>query len=336
MKTKITRSSKLTLVLLVGAMLSQAFAQSKESGKPGFSDHPMHRSPDAPMSAPSFAVKVSGHGAPVIFIPGLLSSGDTWTTTVAHFQDRYTCHVLTLAGFAGQPPIHAPFMATVSDDLAAYIEQHHLKNPVIVGHSLGGDIAMDLAAHHPALVGPVVIVDSLPFMAGAWFQVKTVAEAKPMIDQMHAYMQSQSKEQYDQFVRSGAATKYMVTSPADLEVIKQWGLASDPATVSNAMAELLGHDLRADLSKIVSPVLVLGTWSGLSESLKQNGINITREQIAATFQQQYAGVPHLHFAMADKARHFIMWDDPKWFFQQLEDFLARPAMTAQDRGFKGE
>jgi len=74
----------------------------------------------------------------------------------------------------------------------------------------------------------------------------------------------------------------------------------------------------------------------LSESLKQNGINITREQIAATFQQQYAGLPHLHFAMAEKARHFIMWDDPKWFFQQLDGFLANPVTTAQNRGFKGE
>ena len=157
-----------------------------------------------------------------------------------------------------------------------------------------------------------------------------------MIDQMHSYMASQSREQYEQYVRSGVATKYMVINPNDLDVIKQWGLSSDQETVANAMHELLAHDLRPDLSNISSPVLVLGTWSGLSDSLQQNGIKIAREQITATFQEQYASLPHLHFSMADKARHFVMWDDPKWFFQQLEGFLAHPVTTAQERGFTGK
>ncbi len=326
MKSIFTRSSKFVLALAFGFMLSQAFAEPQRS-KDGTTQKTT--------VAPSFVVKVSGHGTPLILIPGLSSSGDTWTTTVAHLQGRYTCHVLTLAGFAGQLPIHAPLLSTVANDLATYIQQHHLEKPVIIGHSLGGTIALDFAAHHAALAGPVVIVDSLPFMAGAWFQVKTADEAKPMIDQMRTYMASQTKEQYEQFVRSGMATKYMVTSPADLEVIKQWGLASEPETVTNALVELLGRDLRSDISQIASPVLVVGTWAGLRDQLEQNGVKITREAVTTTFQNQFANLPHLHFVMADKARHFVMWDDPQWFFQQLDGFLAHPVMTAEDRGFKG-
>jgi hypothetical protein len=40
-----------------------------------------------------FQVKVTGHGRPVILIPGLSSSGETWDTTVARYQDRFQCHV---------------------------------------------------------------------------------------------------------------------------------------------------------------------------------------------------------------------------------------------------
>ena len=50
-----------------------------------------------------FAVKVTGTGQPMILIPGLACSGEVWDSTVAHFKDRCECHVLTLAGFAGQP-----------------------------------------------------------------------------------------------------------------------------------------------------------------------------------------------------------------------------------------
>jgi N-formylmaleamate deformylase len=288
---------------------------------------------EAGQTNPSFSVKISGHGAPMILIPGLSSSGETWKGTVAHYEGRYTCYVLTLAGFAGQPAIQAPLLSTVRDDLAIYIEKHHLKKPVIVGHSLGGNIALGLAARHPDLVGPVVIVDSLPFYANAWFQVNTLDEAKPMIEGMKKGLDDQTQDQYEQGVRSGVYTKYMASTPSDQQTLIQWGLASDPKTVHGAMLELVSEDLRPELANIKAPTLVLGTWSGLHDQLQLNGINITKEQVTQVFQRQYANLPQMHFALADKARHFIMWDDPAWFFQELDAFLANPVGATQDRGF---
>src|SRR5947207_644573 len=69
----------------------------------------------------SFAVETSGKGRPVILVPGYACSGAVWNGTVAHLRDHYQCHVLTLAGFAGQPRVEGPFLETVRKDLAAYI-----------------------------------------------------------------------------------------------------------------------------------------------------------------------------------------------------------------------
>src|ERR1017187_10229929 len=121
---------------------------------------------DTTPKPPSFHVEITGHGRPMILIPGFASSGKTWDTTVAHYKDRYECHVLTLAGFAGEPRIEAPFLETVRNDLAAYIREKKMDKPVIVGHSLGGVMALWLDEKQPDLVGPLVIVDSLPFLAG--------------------------------------------------------------------------------------------------------------------------------------------------------------------------
>src|SRR5436190_6728080 len=94
----------------------------------------------------SFAVEVTGKGRPMILIPGLASSGKTWDTTVAHYKDKYECHVLTLAGFAGQPPIHLDsFLQTVRDDIISYIRDDKLQKPIIAGHSLGGFVALWIA-----------------------------------------------------------------------------------------------------------------------------------------------------------------------------------------------
>jgi pimeloyl-ACP methyl ester carboxylesterase len=193
----------------------------------------------AALQPTAFHVQVAGHGRPMILIPGLSSSGDTWKGTVDHFKDRYTTHTITVAGFAGVPAIEGrPLLTAVRDQLAKYIEDNKLEKPVIVGHSLGGNVAMDLAATRPDLAGPVVIVDSLPFFANAMFQVDSLEKAKPMLDGMRTAFATLTRAQYDTYVKSHAATKFMVTKPSDLDVITEWGLQSDSKTVYDAMLEL--------------------------------------------------------------------------------------------------
>lgn len=290
--------------------------------------------PQASPATTSFRVQVTGRGRPMILIPGMMSSGETWTTTVARYQDRYQCHVLTLAGFAGVPPIATPLLATVRAELAAYIRTQRLDRPIIVGHSLGGTLALALAADHPDLIGPLVIVDSLPFLAGAQFQAKTVEDAKPGVAAMRTYMTTQTPEQFQAYVKAGTATEFMVKSPADHETIKKWGLGSNQRTVADAMADLMMIDVRKEVARITSPTLVLGTWVGLHEQLKKYGVALSRADVIRTFEEQFAALPALHFAITETARHFIMFDDPKWFFSELDAFLANPALVVRDRGFK--
>jgi pimeloyl-ACP methyl ester carboxylesterase len=285
----------------------------------------------------AFRVQVAGRGRPMILIPGLSSSGDTWKATVAHYQDRFTTHTITLAGFAGVPPDEAagarPLLAAVRDQLSTYIEENHLEQPIIVGHSLGGNVAIDLAAARPDLVGPIVIVDSLPFYASVMFRVDTAEAAKPIVDGMRKQLASLTRQQYDDYVRSHQATQFMVSKPSDLDLITEWGLKSDPKTVSLAMAELFGADQRPLLPKIAAPTLVIGTWAGIRDQMKQAQIPLTKDAIVENFRQQYQTLARLHFAVSDTSRHFVMFDDPDWFYAQLDAFLANPATATADRGF---
>jgi pimeloyl-ACP methyl ester carboxylesterase len=291
------------------------------------------QAPVAPTAPTSFTVQVTGQGRPMILIPGLMSSGDTWKSTVAKYQDRFRCHVLTLAGFAGVPPIKDPLLSTVRRELVDYIRAQHLDRPVIVGHSLGGTLALAIAADHPELTGPLVIVDSLPFLAGAQMQAKTLDEAKAGIAAMRAYMSTQTPEQFQAYVKAGTATEFMVTKPADHDTIKQWGLGSDQRTTAESMADLMSMDLRMDVAKITAPTLVLGTWAGLHDQLKKYGVALSRADVIRTFDEQFAKQPKVHFAIAESARHFIMFDDPRWFFAELDQFLGNPEQAARTRGF---
>ena len=263
-------------------------------------------------AVPSFVVKVTGQGRPIIFIPGLSCAGAVWDGTVVHLKDRYECHVLTLAGFAGQPRIEPPFLETVGKDLVKYIREHKLDHPVIIGHSLGGFIALRLASEEPDIVGPLVVVDALPFMPAGFNPAATATTMKLLAEQMRASL-SAGGEQFISQSESGIKT--MVTKPADIDLVMSWARRTDPIAAGNAMYELFTTDLRGELGKITSPTLVLMTWIAYQDYT-------TREQVGHNYQSQYAQLKHSRLVMADHARHFIMLDDPAWFYGQLDAFLA--------------
>ena len=287
-------------------------------------------------NAKSFQVKVTGNGRPLLLIPGLASSGDTWTTTVAHLGSRCTCHVLTLAGFAGTASIDRPLFPTVRRQLADYIRERRLDRPIVIGHSLGGMLAMALAADRPDLVGPLVIVDALPFMAGPNMQVKNVEEARAAVARMEAYMSRLTQKQWDAYAKSGVSTRYMVTSASDADTLVKWSTATDRRTLIRALGEAYRIDLREDIAKITSPVLALGTWRGWHDQLAARKIEIPKEAFLGSFAEQFAKLPQLHFELHDTARHFIMWDDPAWFFAQIDAFLKDPIAVTRNRGFEGK
>ncbi len=211
----------------------------------------------------SFHVDVVGHGRPMILIRGL----------------------------SGRPtPIAEPLVAEareVHSRQAARSPLHRLAQPGRNARDGRGD-------RSPELVGPLVIVDMLPFLGG------TALEAQSCDEQWAAYG------------KSGASVKYMVTAPADLATLIQRSTSSDRRTVTDALADAYGLDLRDDVSRITTPVLALRTWQVVHDQL-----------------------PRLHFALAETSRHFIMFDDPTWFCGELDSFLTDPDAVVRTRGISG-
>jgi pimeloyl-ACP methyl ester carboxylesterase len=263
----------------------------------------------------AFTVEVTGQGRPLILIPGLASSGDVWQGTVARLcapQAARQCHVLTLAGFAGVAPIEGDLLAQAEQQLADYIGANKLGQPVIIGHSLGGFLALKMAIDHPARTGRLVIIDSLPALGATQLPSITPEQLQAMSQQMQSAMRAQDASSASASQRRTVTS--MVSAPADVERIIGWGQRSDRETVIRAMGTLMASDLRQDVAKVQSPTLVLGTWIAYKDYAP-------RAAIEATFQQQYAQLPGVQIALADTARHFIMYDQPDWMHARIEQFL---------------
>ena len=263
----------------------------------------------------SFKVEVTGRGKPMILIPGLASSGEVWTSTVDRYKADYECHVLTLAGFAGQPAFEAPSLEKVRNDLAAYIREKKMKNPTIVGHSLGGFMALWLASVEPDLPGRLVIVDSLPFLGAINNPNATPETIKPQAEAMRKGMTATTQSNEQRRQTQTTILQSMISDPAKVALATEWGINSDPKTVAQAMYDMFTTDLRPSLSRIKSPTLVIGTWIAYQQYA-------TRAGVEKTFRDQYANLPGYRFVMSEAGKHFVMYDDPKLLFSEMDAFLA--------------
>lgn len=274
---------------------------------------------DNPAAHPNFTVRVVGKGRPVLLIPGLTCPGAVWDETVARYQKQYQCHVVSLAGFGGAPaPANTDqLLLNVRDQLLTYISAQKLQRPAIIGHSLGGFLALWMSSVRPEAIGPLVIVDSLPFLAAVQNSTLTAEAAKPMAEGMRQQM-SRGKMTMPMARQLSAG---MMSDTARITQTARWSVASDPATVAQAYYDLMTTDLRSDIARIQQPVLVLGAWA----AYKQFGS--TKESTKAIFDQQYAKLPKHQVEMSEAGKHFLMYDDTSWFFALTDAFLKQHALA---------
>ncbi|UXP33933.1 alpha/beta hydrolase [Reichenbachiella agarivorans] len=265
----------------------------------------------------SFRIDQSGKGKQsIILIPGLTCDGAVWNDAVASLNKDYTCHVITLPGFAGQTPIDVTdgFTPKMRDEIIQYVKDKKLKESILIGHSLGGFLALDLMSTAPELFSKAVIVDGLPFLATIQNPYATEESMKEAAKNMIAANQNIPAEQYAEQQRMYLHS--MITDETNIDQAMEWGMASDRTTVNQAMYELYTTDLRDDIAVIKKPVLVLGAYIAYKD------YGVTKEMTMTNFENQFKNLDGVKIVLSDKGKHFIMWDDPEFFMKQTTEFLV--------------
>jgi esterase len=103
-----------------------------------------------------------GQGQPMIIMHGIFGSSDNWLTQAKLLSPHYRVITLDLRNH-GQSPHDDQFSYPVMvDDLKKFIEEHELVNPIVIGHSMGGKVAMNFAVAHPGMLEKLIVVDISP------------------------------------------------------------------------------------------------------------------------------------------------------------------------------
>lgn len=269
----------------------------------------------APFASDRITVRTEGTGPDVVLIPGLNSSPRAWASTVAALPG-YRYHLVHIAGFAGQPAAgnrEGTVAAPAAEEIARYIQEANLKQPAVIGHSMGGTIGMMLASRHPDVLSRLMVVDMFPFL-GTFFAGSGAAPARveAVADGIAAGMRAATPEQ--RRTRANETIAGMVNTEAMRPGAIEDSMRSDPDVGTRAFRELIVTNLIPELQKISVPVTVL--------YVQPKTVPLPAEQFDAVYKGAYAPVRNLTLKRIPDSAHFIMWDQPQRFQAEVKAFLA--------------
>lgn len=259
----------------------------------------------------AFEVRVTGKGKPILLIPGYSCSGEVWKETVDQLKNKYELHILTLAGFGTAQPIQdEEILKTVRNQIVQYVKDKKLKKPMLIGHSLGAFMTLWLHSIEPDLFGKSICVDGVPFISAIYNPLATAESLKenPQFNKtlvIENFKKLPNEGYIDNMAKSMAL---QVTDTVRARQIATWNFQSDRRTLGSTIVEMSTTDLRPELPKIKENILVLAS------------IFETKENSLKVYGKQYELLKNKTIVVAD-SKHFIMYDQPEWFYAQIDAFL---------------
>jgi pimeloyl-ACP methyl ester carboxylesterase len=259
-----------------------------------------------------FTDTVTGTGPDVILIPGLASSGDVWDATAKLLSPTHRVHVLQVRGFAGEPAgsnAKGDVIKPLAAEITAYAAK--LDHPAIIGHSIGGLIALEVAAAKPDAISRVLIVDALPFYSLLYGPTATAEAARPFAEQARTQLLAMTGAEFA--AAQTQAMAMMSLTEAVRPTLVDWSISSDRRVMAQAMYDTMTDDARPLLPSIKAPVSVLYAWD---DTMGQ-----PPELADGTFQNAYKSLPATKLTRIDGSFHFIMLDQPAAFAKAVAAFL---------------
>jgi len=154
--------------------------------------------------------RVLGQGQPMLIIHGLFGMSDNWQALGKEFSDFFEVHLIDQRNHGRSPHAEAFSYAEMSMDLSEYILDRHLKDVIIIGHSLGGKTAMKLAINEPQLIQKLVVVDISPRYYAVHHH--KIIEGLQSLNLTHLNSRSQADQILSQYIVENDVRQFLLKS----------------------------------------------------------------------------------------------------------------------------
>ncbi|WP_439478146.1 alpha/beta fold hydrolase [Brevundimonas sp.] len=266
-------------------------------------------------SSRRITVSTRGRGADVLLIPGLASTAEVWRGVADRLAGKRRLHLISVRGFGDLPAganASGAVMAAVAAEVRRYITEQRLERPAIIGHSMGGQVGLRVAADAGARVGRVMVVDSSPFFPALISPQATVGDVEPIAQLAYQAIHFLG----DEALRSRGREMGLELGGATDAVFGTLGWqGGDRRVLAQSLYEVMTVDLRRRLPDITAPVTVVYGWSADGAS--------PRSRTDSLFRGAYSRLrTPAAFVPIEGAEHMVMIDQPTRFMAAVDRFLT--------------
>jgi len=110
----------------------------------------------------NLSFRKTGHGPVLVILHGLYGSSDNWISIARKLEDRFTIFMPDLRNHGHSPHTSTHTFQDMADDLFLFFQVHQINKATILGHSMGGKLAMMFAAEYPELITGLIVADIAP------------------------------------------------------------------------------------------------------------------------------------------------------------------------------
>lgn len=261
-----------------------------------------------------------GEGKTLLMVHGLGGYMKNWEQNIDALSEEYHCVVIDLPGYWSSAVKEAwqsdDYMEFFARQLIAFIQQKELEEPVLMGHSMGGQVAIVAALKAPELFSKLILAAPAGIET---FRPQQAAMLK-QISQPEVMM-----KQEEPAIRQAFAINFY-QQPEGLEAMIQdrlW-LKETPyfksycQIVSNGVKGMLNHPVRENLAQLEVPTLII---YGTEDRLIPNKYLHPDLSTKAIAQAAADEIPNAELVLIPEAGHLLQYERPEAFNQAVMDYL---------------
>lgn len=179
----------------------------------------------------------------MVLIHGLGANSEIWEGVLPYLEGTFKVWTFELSGHGTTQPILDPTIEKEADRLAAFLSEKDITYPTLVGHGLGGMIALQYSLDHPADVHRLIMIDAAPKQLASQEQKAEVGQALV--------------EKYDEFIYNRYSS--MSPEPDITEQIVDMALRTHRSSFTSLLMSSFDYDVTDRLYDFTVPLLVLGS-----------------------------------------------------------------------------
>lgn len=244
-----------------------------------------------------------GEGTPVIVLHGLFGSSDNWLTLAKKLAEKNKIYLLDLRNHGNSFHKERFNYQVMAGDVLNFMAEHSLEKSIIIGHSMGGKVAMTLALNNPEKVQKLIVADISP--AQYPLRHDAIIESLRDVDLEKVKSRQDAEEQLSATISEKEVRQFLLKNLIrNKEGGYSWKI-NLPA-------------IDKSIDKIGEPMDINLRFNGPTLFIKGENSNYIRDQDHNLIKKLF---PNYFFKEIENAGHWIHAEKPEEFLKVVDDFI---------------